>query len=284
VQPSFPVVVQPATQPVAVASQPVASAAVVAGNGASAQQNPSGPKQCPAAAPRPVNRQVMHFGSAGTGYVANSGNLNTNGNMPAFSAEVVLAADHMQASNAPGATLVSYATASGTAFSLWNPHSLHITLSGHEFDTGLNVDNGQSHRLTVSWQSSDGALVLYDNGKPVWNRQGANVRFTVGGNGNLVIGQDQRMLSGGMVSYRDGSSGAILGAALANKAVTAAQVASGPLHNILQANTGLLTDVAIGPDGKPVDSTGHATYKINGDVSVQRAAVSTAVYVDSNCQ
>jgi hypothetical protein len=227
----------------------------------------------------------MHFGSAANGYVASTGNLNTNGNLPAFSAEVVVAADHMQASNAPGATLLSYATSvAGNGFSLWNPQSLHITLMGTEFNTGLNVDNGQGHRLTLSWQSSNGALVLYDNGQQVWRQQNVNTQTTLGGNGRLVIGQDQRVRSGGFASFRDGYSGSILGSSFANRAVTAAQAASGPLRNALQGSSNLLTDVTIGPNGKPVDSTGRATYTASGEVSTQSAAVSTAVYVDSNCQ
>jgi prepilin-type N-terminal cleavage/methylation domain-containing protein len=284
-QPVVQTVIQPSAQPVAVASQPVASAAVAAASAQVAQQNPSGPKLCPAVTPRPVNREVMHFGSAATGYVVNAGNLNTHGNMQAFSAEVVLAADHMQANNAPGATLMSYASAaSGNGFSLWNPASLHVTLAGTEYNTGLNVDNGQSHRLTVSWQSSNGALVLYDNGQQVWRQQGANTYGTLAGNGTLAIGQDLRARSGGMFSFRDGYSGSILSTALANKAVTAAQAASGPLHNVLQANTGLLTDVVMGANGRPIDTTGHASYSAHGDVSVQSAMVSSSVYVDSNCQ
>ncbi|NVO07158.1 MAG: pilin, partial [Rhodoferax sp.] len=61
VQPATQPIVQSGTQPVAVVSQPVASAAVAASSTPLAQPTASGPKACPAVAPRPVNRQVMHF-------------------------------------------------------------------------------------------------------------------------------------------------------------------------------------------------------------------------------
>jgi hypothetical protein len=52
---------------------------------------------------------------------------------------------------------------------------------------------------------------------------------------------------------------------------------------VLQA-TGLLTDVVMGANGKPVDTTGRASYSASGDVSAQSAMVNTSVYLDRNCQ
>ena len=271
-----PVVVPTSNQGGAVSTLP-------GGVGVNSQSGPGGPKVCPAVAPHQVSRQAMRFGTTATnGRVVNTADLNTNGNMPAVTAEVVIAGD---AANAPGATLLSYLTPrSGTGFSLWNPQSLHITLAGSEFNTGLNVADKQSHRLTMSWRQTGGALVLYDNGVEVWRRLGVNTGGTVGGSGTLAIGQDQRPASGGLISFKAGYSGSIVAASLANRAISAAQASSGPLANVLQPGTGLITNVVMGPNGRPIDTTGRATYTVAGDVIGQSAMVSTAAYVDGNCQ
>jgi large repetitive protein len=207
------------------------------------------------------------------------------GNLPAVSAEVVVAANQTPGRNAAGATLLSYTTGrSGTGFSMWNPKSLHITLAGSEFDTGLNVDDGASHRLTMSWRSASGALSLFDNGREVWRQQGVNTNGTVGGNGRLVVGQDQIPRAGGLVSYLHGYQGNLISVSMANRAINAAQAAAGGLHNLMAAGSGLLTHVVMGPNGLPVDTTGRATYTKAGDVSAQGTPVDTRLYLDSNCR
>jgi len=104
----------------------------------------------------------------------------------------------------------------------------------------------------------------------------------VGGSGTLVIGQDARPTSGGGLRFRDGYTGSIIAASLANRAVSAAQAANGPMHVSLQADNGLLTDVVMGPNGQPIDTTGRASYVATG-IKVLSANVSNSVYVDSNC-
>ena len=227
----------------------------------------------------------MDFGTSATGRILNTGNLNTAGNLPAVSAEVVIAATPTPGRNAPGATLLSYATGrSGTGFSMWNPKSLHITLAGSEFDTGINVDDGSGHRLTMSWRSAGGTLSLFDNGREVWRQQGVNTNGTVGGNGRLVIGQNQVPRSGGLVSYLAGYQGNLISVSMANRAINAAQAAVGGLHNLMDAGNGLLTNVVMGPNGQPVDTTGRATYSKAGDVAAQATWIDTGLYVDSNCK
>jgi prepilin-type N-terminal cleavage/methylation domain-containing protein len=266
-----------ASMPVPAASRPGASASTVAqANTANTQ-----PGTCNGKPAQQLNRQVMRFtGSAGS-YIKNVADLNTNGNLPALTAEVVIAGD---SNNAPGATLMSYTPMhSATGFSLWNPASLHITLAGTEYNTGVNVDDRQPHRITMSWRQTGGTLVLYDNGREVWRQLGVNTNGTLGGSGTLVIGQDARPASGGGLRLRDGYTGSIVAASLASRAVSAAQAGSGPLHTVLQANSGLLTDVVMGANGQPVDTTGNANYVATG-VKAQSAPISTAVYADKNCQ
>jgi len=227
-----------------------------------------------------VNLQVMRF--SGNGRVTSSQNLNTNGDMTALTAEVVIMGD---AKNDPNRSLLSYATdVPFRGFGIFDTSNLHISVSGRSYASGINVEDGRFHRLTVSWQQAGGTLVLYGNGREVWRRGGVNAGGTIAGNGRLTVGQDDISAQAGSPTYNNGYTGVIVNAALSNRAVTAAQAASGSLHTVLQPDTGLVTDVVMGPDGKPRDLTGHATYTSTGGVSAQSAGVSTAVYVDRNCQ
>lgn len=283
---------QPVVSPVVVATtSPGSFSTLATGAGAVVQQGQSsqvnqagqtGPKICPSGPAQQVGRSTMRLGSGGTGAITNNVGIDTNGNMPAITAEIVIAGD---VANAPGATLMSYTTPrSGTGISLWNPQSLHITLAGTQYNTGVNVNDQQSHRLTMSWRQTGGTLVLYDNGREVWRQLDVNRGGTVGGNGRLVIGQDARPVSGGGLMFRDGYQGSIVAASLATRAVSAAQAGMGPLANVLQPGNGLITNVIMGPNGQPIDTTGRTSFTMTGDANAHNAMVSTAVYVDNNCK
>ena len=272
----------PAATLVVVPIQPVTISTLATGSGAVAQAGTAGQNVCPAVTPGQVSRQAMSFASTANGRVSSVGNLNTRGNLPSVTAEVVIAG---RSANAPGATLLSYTTSRpGSGFSLWNPQSLHITLAGTDYNTGFNADDGQDHRITMSWHGASGLLTLFDNGRQVWQQAGVNKFGNLGSNGQLTIGQDQRPVSGGLFNFRAGYSGTIVAASLANRAATAAMVSSGPLANVFPAGNGLLTNVVMGSNGQPVDTTGHSSYRAAGGVSAANAMVDTGVYVDSNCQ
>jgi len=114
---------------------------------------------------------------------------------------------------------------------------------------------------------------------------GVNSSGTVGGGGTLAVGQDQRPAAGGMVNFKAGYSGSIVAVSLTNRAFSEAQASAGPLpNNVVHANSWLITNVVMGPNGQPVDTTGHSSYTMAGGASSQNAMVSTAVYVDGNCQ
>ncbi len=247
---------------------------------------------CRARPTQPIDRQVIRFGQSGRGYITSTGTLPTGSNLRAFTAEVVIAGGQAPSNNVGAATLMSYYIAGSgvvpsSELSLWNPSSLHITFPGSrgvaEFDTGVNVDDGKSHRVTMSWQASDGALVLYDNGRAVWRQSGINTNGALPGNGQLVLGHGAP--SGGEYGFLNGYRGSIANAALANKAITADQAAAGPLHTVLKPNSGLLTDMQIGPYGLPFDTTSNARYGVRGgDFTAQTMPMDPAVYVDGNCQ
>lgn len=231
-----------------------------------------------------VDRQVMSFGPALTGYVMNAGDLNTGGDFREFTAEVtVVGGQQIAASGAHGATILSYATRSQTnAFLLWNPAALTIEFNNVDIPTRYNVNDGQNHRITVTWQSSSGALVLYDNGKEVWRGTHAP-GGTLGGGGKLVLGQDQDTYGGGF-GTNDAYQGKIIAASLARVSVGGPQIAAGPVHTSLDAANGLVTNVVLGPDGVPRDTTGRHKYEAGGDLRSRTEKVDTGLFVTSDCK
>ncbi|AZP12275.1 prepilin-type N-terminal cleavage/methylation domain-containing protein [Undibacterium parvum] len=255
-------------------------------SGASAPQGPVSTPQKPVTTTTntasscnagPVNLGVMRF--SGNNRVSSAGNLNTNGDMTALSAEVVFTGGP---GNDPLATLLSYSTdAAYRGFTVYDPSNVHISLAGRSYASGVNLEDGQNHRLTVSWQQAGGTLVLYDNGREVWRRAGVNSGGTVAGNGRLTIGQEDYSAVMGSTSYRSGYVGSIVSASLATTAVTAAQAASDGLHNVLASS--LVTDVVMGPNGQPIDTTGRATYTSVGGVTSQKAPVDTSIIRDKRC-
>lgn len=164
-----------------------------------------------------VDRAVMTFGSNLDSYVMNQGNLDTGGDMTEFSAEVaVVGGQQVATSGQHGATMLSYATPSSTnEFLLWNPTSVKIEWKGSDIDTGVNVNDGQNHRISFTWESASGLMILYDNGVEAWrgnHHQGEVLR----GNGKLVLGQDQDTYGGGF-HHNDAFQGQIVTASLANR-------------------------------------------------------------------
>ena len=242
------------------------------------------PAVCAANTPQQVERKVMQFGTSLTGYVMNQGDLNTGGNMKNFTAEISIVGGAQVASAAGhGATLMSYAThATTNEFLIWDPSALRVTFHNSDIETGVNINDGMNHRLTVSWESSSGALVLYDNGVEKW-RKVVNQGGTLGGDGKLVLGQDQDSYGGGF-GTNDAYQGKIITASLANIAVTGAQASAGPLHTAITPANGLITNVVLDQSGNATDTTRKNTYTTGGDLVSVSQMVDTSLYVTSNCQ
>lgn len=206
--------------PMVVAMNAPASFSVLAtGTGAVAQKLPS---ICTAAVPNQISRPVMRFGNKLTGYVMNDANLNTGGDLRSFTAEVsIVGGPQIAADHVHGATLISYAsTRDDNEFLLWDPAMLRITFKHQDYNTGININDGENHRVSVTWQSSDGALVLYDNGREVWRQNGINTNGVMRGDGKLLLGQDQDVF-GGEFDLEDAYQGTIITASLADRALSA---------------------------------------------------------------
>ena len=242
------------------------------------------PAVCAANTPQQVERKVMQFGPSLTGYVMNQGDLNTGGDMKSFTAEVsVVGGDQVATTAGHGATLMSYAThATTNEFLVWDPSAIRITFHNSDISTGVNINDGQNHRVTVSWQSTTGALILYDNGVEMW-RKVVDQGGSLGGNGKLVLGQDQDSYGGGF-GTNDAFQGKIITASLANVAVTGGQIAAGPVHTALSPSTGLIANVVLDQSGNAVDTTRKHTFTTGGNLVAVTQMVDTSLYVTSNCQ
>ena len=233
---------------------------------------------------RSVPRDVMTFGTARTGFAMNNGNLNTGGDLREFTFEIAVVGGQQVANQGiHGATIFSYASpANANAFLIWDPANVKITFAGQrDAVTGLNINDGANHRLTMSWESASGTMTLYDNGRQAWqgvlNRGGA-----LGGNGKLVLAQDQDSFGGGF-DPADAFQGQIVTAALAAAASSAAQVASGPVQTYFNKDNGLITQAVMDASGNVVDATGRHTYSTGGALSKTTQMVDTRLFVTSNC-
>ena len=204
--------------------------------------------------------------------------------MKSFTAEVsVVGGDQVAATAGHGATLMSYATHTMTnEFLIWDPSAIKITFHNSDIATGVNINDRQNHRVSVSWQSTTGALVLYDNGVEVW-RKVVDQGGSLGGNGKLVLGQDQDSYGGGF-GTNDAFQGKIITASLANVAASGGQIAAGPVHTALTPSTGLITNVVLDQSGNAVDTTQKHTFTTGGNLVAATQMVDTSLYVTSNCQ
>ncbi|XP_070546665.1 uncharacterized protein [Ptychodera flava] len=63
--------------------------------------------------------------------------------------------------------------------------------------TGINLNNGTSHMLCITWDSSDGSFVIYDRKEELYRGTGLAVGETIQGGGSLIVGQKQSAPAGG---------------------------------------------------------------------------------------
>lgn len=101
-------------------------------------------------------------------------------------------------------TPVSYALGdygvSDNAFLIVNYQSWAISIMEDEGTlldhyAGVGATDGTWHHIAVTWESSSGKTVLYDNGKPIWRVQRAK-GATIPSGGTLVIGREQDCAGG----------------------------------------------------------------------------------------
>jgi prepilin-type N-terminal cleavage/methylation domain-containing protein len=216
--------------------------------------------------------EVMKFSGSDV-YVrpAGDGRLDTDGDLSAFTLDMSFIGDGSipQASGGAGPVMFNYGDASNAhnAFSLWNPHSLSVAVAGKNYDTGLNVADGQTHRVTTTWDGTRGTLDVYDNGQLVKSFTGVSQGQTLKGNGFMTVAHKGEP---GAYSNSEAFNGQVFHASFANVGVTAQQAAN-PLHESVDKSSGLLSDIRV-EGSQIVDRTGRQQV-VSGGTSVESSSV-----------
>src|SRR3546814_438733 len=117
--------------------------------------------------------------------------------------------------------LFSYATGgypNDNEILLLNQQNLQVWIGNVAVSTGLNVADGNDHRITVTWDSATGALRVYDNGAQAFagtHRAG----YTLDAGGTIVLGQEQD-IEGGLYDANQAFRGEMYGMRLWDRALT----------------------------------------------------------------
>ncbi|ARP40156.1 VCBS domain-containing protein [Vibrio syngnathi] len=147
--------------------------------------------------------------------------------------------------------------------SLWNPGNMKIGGAG-DVATGINLGDGNSHRVTLTWDSASGDLKIFDNGVLAATAANFHKGGSLPADMYMVLGSKA---NGGIASptWNAGEhyEGSIFNTAIASHALTPAQVALGPLASQLNEHTGLLADVR-SVSGSIQDTTGAHHLAENG--------------------
>ncbi|WDE98511.1 VCBS domain-containing protein [Lentisphaera profundi] len=147
--------------------------------------------------------------------------------------------------------------------SLWNPGNMKIGGAG-DIATGINLGDGNSHRVTLTWDSTSGDLKVFDNGQLVSTAHGYHKGGTLPADLYMVLGQKA---NGGIASptWNSGEhyDGNIFNAAMSTHSMSSQQVAQGPLASMASVHTGLIFDVR-SIAGHIQDTTGAHTLAENG--------------------
>ena len=203
---------------------------------------------------------------------AGDGRLDTDGDLSAFTLDMSFVGDGNipAASGGAGPVMFNYGDASNghNAFSLWNPRSLSVAVAGKNYDTGLNVVDGQTHRVTTTWDGTKGTLDVYDNGQLVKSFSGVAQGQKLAGNGFMVVAHKGEP---GAYHASEAFNGQVFHASFANKAVSAQQAAN-PLHQSMDKDTGLLSDMRV-EGSSIVDKTGRQQVVSGGGVSASVTGV-----------
>lgn len=93
--------------------------------------------------------------------------------------------------------LFSYAQpAEANEFGLFFSGAIRLSLNGTVYETGVAIDNGLWRHVAITWQSSDGEVLLYIDGVQRWNNNVQTGQSLVTP-GILLLGQEQDSYGGG---------------------------------------------------------------------------------------
>lgn len=223
-----------------------------------------------------IQAYVMQFAGAGV-YVRPAGALDTKGPLNAFTLDMSFIGDGSIPASSGGQGPVMFNYGDGTnghnAISLWNPHSLTVAMQGRDYDTGRDVADGNTHRITTTWNSTNGVLTVYDNGQQVKSWTGVSQGTPIAGGGSMVLAHKDN--GGNNYNPAEAFSGRIFHTSLANVAVDAAQ-AGRPLNQVVNVAKGLLIDIRA-QGANVTDTTGRHTLQTGGVTAVVTGVDSSLV-------
>jgi hypothetical protein len=127
--------------------------------------------------------------------------------------------------------------------------------------TGINLADGNSHRVTLTWNSAAGQLKVFDNGHLAATIENYHKGGTLPADAFMVLGQKWNHPGNTADpgwSATEHYEGKIFNAAVGSRALTDAEVARAPLASQMHAGNGLLIDVR-SVNGQLMDTAhGHA--------------------------
>ena len=212
-----------------------------------------------------IDAYVMKFSGTDTYVRPINEILITDGDLNAFTMEISFIGDPNIAAKTGhgGPVMFNYGDSSNVynAISLWNPKSLTVAILNQNFDTHVNVADGLTHRISVSWDSASGHLAILDNGKVVKEWDNVKKGEIIPGNGRMVIAH--KSTGGGPYNVIEAFTGQIFNTAFARVAVADIDLAK-PLDQVVDTGHGLLANFQITAGGKLVDSTGRNKIESGG--------------------
>jgi prepilin-type N-terminal cleavage/methylation domain-containing protein len=201
--------------------------------------------------------------------------VDTGGDMREVSLEFsVIGRSAGSATGGSGPVIFNYGTSTdNNMISAWRPNNLNIAFFGRGYDAGIDLTDGNSHRVTITWRSASGELAIYDNGVLSMTHAGVAQGRSIPGDGYAVLGQKMnRPATSDGWNVGEHYNGQILGATMLNQARDGSQVAAQPLYVNGRAQ-GAVMDVR-SQGGQLRDNMGGGL-DMQGDFSIDTMPVDT---------
>ncbi|KXJ07612.1 Neuronal pentraxin-2 [Exaiptasia diaphana] len=103
--------------------------------------------------------------------------------------------------------------------------TLNLWIGEKEFNTGVFVYDRQWHHICVTWENSDGQIIVYNDGHQLAKRSNFNKGHTIESGGTLIIGQDQDTFGGGF-QLKDSYAGELTGVNMWNRVLGPSQISA----------------------------------------------------------
>ncbi len=236
-----------------------------------------------------AEQKVMTFSSAGTGGVLNQGQLDTPDPITKLAVEFNIIGSQQVATSAHhGATFLSYGVpADPNEFYVWRPDNLTIGIGHHEYATGIDTTDGNSHRYSLLWDSVTGHLDVLVDGQSAYSHDHIATGYQIPGHGVFALAQDQDHYaeeSGPAATGNHGFNpndayhGQIFSVSMAaNVDVDKTLLTHSPLGKVISKNAGLVFDIQADYSGMLVDVTGHHQLSQVGALTEQKVSVDTDI-------